>query len=364
MESAINRDTHRPDGPRWTDRLPIQNVNEMGALAQGIVDTIRDAVLVLDQNLCIVTANRFFYQMFDIAPQNVCGRPLYGLGDGQWDIPELRLLLADIAPQHAVMQAYEVERDFPDIGRRTMLLNAREVFYQGNTEKLILLVIEDITDRRAAQLQMAELLQQKEMLLQEMQHRVANSLQIVASILLLKAKTVQSEETRLHLRDAHQRIMSVATVQQQLQASGHGEPIEVGPYLSRLCDTLGASMIGDNRPISLKVEAGPGTAASGELVSIGLITTELVINALKHGFPIGAESCEILVRYDVDECNWHLSVSDNGIGMQRDGGARGRSGLGATIVGALAQQLKACVEITRLSPGMIVSIVHTADHVP
>jgi chemotaxis protein methyltransferase CheR len=176
-------------------------------------------------------------------------------------------------------------------------------------------------------------------------------------------KTAQSEEARLHLRDAHQRIMSVATAQQQLQASGHCKPLEVGPYLSRLCDTLGASMIGDGQPISLKVEVGAGTAPSDELVSIGLITTELVINALKHGFPIGAGGCEILVRYGVDECNWRLSVSDNGIGVQRDGDARGRTGLGTTIVEALAHQLKACVEITRLSPGMNVSIVHTARKV-
>ena len=86
-----------------------------------------------------------------------------------------------------------------------------------------------------------------------------------------------------------------------------------------------------------------------------------MINALKHGFPIGAEGCEILVRYDVDESNWRLSVSDNGIGVQTDGGARGRTGLGTTIVEALARQLKASVEITRLSPGMVVSIVHVAQ---
>jgi PAS domain S-box-containing protein len=345
-----------------SNSLPIENIDDASALAQAIVDTIRDPLLVLDQNLRVVTANRSFYQMFRMAPQDVRGRPVYGLGDGQWDIPELRLLLVDVAPQHAVMQAYEVERDFPGIGRRTMLLNAREIFNHRNAEKLILLAIEDITDRCNAEKRTAELLQQTETLLQEMQHRIANSLQIIASMLLLKTQTVRSEETRLHLRDAYQRVMSVATVQQQLQASGHGEAIEVGPYLSKLCDTLVASMTGDSQPIALKVEAGPGTAASDELVSIGLITTELVINALKHGFPSGSgDGSEILVRYDDDESNWRLSVSDNGIGVQQDGGARGRTGLGTTIVEALAHQLKASVEITRLSPGMIVSIVHTAQ---
>ncbi len=131
------------------------------------------------------------------------------------------------------------------------------------------------------------LLRQKEILLQEMRHRVANSLQIIASILLLKARTVQSEEIRLHLYDAHQRVMSVATVQQQLQASGLNESIEIGPYLSRLCDSLAKSMVGERRPVSIKVQATSGAATSSEVVSVGLIVTELVINALKHAFSSG-----------------------------------------------------------------------------
>ena len=248
------------------DSQSIKDADDASALAQAIVDTIRDPLLVLDQNLRVVTANRTFHETFRMSRQDIHGRPIYALGDGQWNIPELRLLLEDVGPEHAVMEAYEVDWDFPIIGRRSMLLNAREVFNQRNTHKLILLAIEDITDRRTAERQMAELLQQKETLLQEMQHRVANSLQIIASILMLKARTVQSEETRLHLQDAHDRVMSVATVQQQLQASAHGGAIELGPYLSRLCDALAASMICDSRPIILKVEADPerGFRRSGE----------------------------------------------------------------------------------------------------
>jgi two-component sensor histidine kinase len=136
-----------------------------------------------------------------------------------------------------------------------------------------------------------------------MQHRVANSLQIIASILLLKAKTVQSEETRLHLRDAHQRVMSVATVQQQLHASGLNESIDIGSYLSNLCDCLAKSMVGDRRPISIKVHATDGRAVSSEAVSLGLIVTELVINALKHAFPSDEEG-EILVKYEAQNSGW------------------------------------------------------------
>ena len=114
-----------------------------------------------------------------------------------------------------------------------MLLNARQVFDEGGAASALLLAIEDVTHRRDAEREKDELLRQKEFLLQEMQHRVANSLQIIASILLLKARTVQSEEIRLHLQDAHQRVMSVATVQEQLQASGLNESIEIGPYLNQ-----------------------------------------------------------------------------------------------------------------------------------
>jgi chemotaxis protein methyltransferase CheR len=357
----LNCIAHPPSENVWAfanDQL-IRELDDAGALAQAIIDTISDSLLVLDQKLRVVAANRACYHTFGLNRRDVRGCPVYVLGDGQWNIPELRLRLSGVGRQRAVMEEFEVERDFPVIGRRSMLLNARAVFKQKNTERLILLTIEDITDRRVAEREMAKLLQQKETLLQEMQHRIANSLQIIASILLLKARTVQSEETRLHLRDAHLRVMSVAAVQQQLQPWGQGEPIEIGSYLSRLCNTLAASMIADNRPISLKVEAGAGTRSSVEAVNIGLITVELVINAMKHGFP-GGNSGEILVKYDADRTDWRLAVSDSGVGLHGDGSRNGHTGLGTSIVEALAHQLNADIEITSGSPGVVVSIIHTA----
>ena len=356
------QNSQRPPLP--TDTLaaphgqPFMDVDDGRILAQAIVDTIREPLLVLDKELRVVAASRSFYLTFKIDRQDVQGRPVYALGDGQWNIPELRLLLEKIVPQHAVMEDYEVQLDFSGLGRRTMLLNARQVFYEGNARTLILLAIEDVTDRRADEREMSELLQQKEMLLQEMQHRVANSLQIIASILLLKARTVQSEETRLHLQDAHQRVMSVAAVQQQLQASGHGEPIEIAPYLSRLCETLAASMIGDSRPISLKVQAEGGTASSTEAVSIGLIVTELVINALKHACFGDSDAGLIVVSYEVAETNWRLAVSDNGIGKSGDRLDKTTPGLGTSIVEALAKQLDGRVEISMAPHGTSVSITH------
>ncbi|MGD0027221.1 MAG: histidine kinase dimerization/phosphoacceptor domain -containing protein [Xanthobacteraceae bacterium] len=328
-------------------------------LAEAIVDTVREPLVVLDRDLRVVTASRSFYETFRVERQHTVGRKLYELGGGQWNIPALRKLLEEVIPKHHIIEAYEVEHEFPTIGRRTMLLNARQIFDEGHPDITLLPAIDDITDRRNAEREKDELLQQKAVLLQEMQHRVANSLQIIASILQLKARTVQSEETRLHLQDAHQRVMSVATVQQQLHATGLGDSIEIGPYLSKLCDQFAKSMIGERRPLSLVVQAMAGTAQSSQAVSIGLVITELVINALKHAFP-GDRAGEILVRYDVDGANWRLSVSDNGVGLREDVHERGRTGLGTSIVEALAHQLKARFEVSSGKPGMIVSIIHEA----
>jgi chemotaxis protein methyltransferase CheR len=191
-----------------------------------------------------------------------------------------------------------------------------------------------------------------------MQHRVANSLQIIASILLIKARTVQSEETRLQLEDAHQRVLSVAAVQQHLDAAGRGGVIEVGNYLSRLCETLAQSMIGDSRPISLKVAAEPGTVASHQAVSIGLIVTELVMNALKHAFTKEKKDAAILVSYKVSDTDWKLTVSDNGIGIRDLSASESKGGLGTSLVKSLAKQLDAQVNTASDAHGRAVSITH------
>jgi chemotaxis protein methyltransferase CheR len=341
-------------------RNPFAAIAHGHSLAEAIVDAMREPLLVLDLDLRVIAASRSFYRTFAVTPHKTEGQLIFELGDGQWNIPGLRALLEDIIPKRRTVEAYEVEHEFPTIGRRVMLLNARRVFDEDGSASAILLAIEDVTRRREAEHEKDELLQQKEILLQEMQHRVANSLQIIASILLLKARTVQSEETRHHLHDAHQRVMSVATVQQQLHASGLNENIDIGSYLSKLCESLAASMVGERRPVSIKVEGTSGRAVSSQAVSLGLIVTELVINALKHAFPSGEEG-EILVKYDAQDSGWRLSVSDNGSGP-KDATTDNppHAGLGTSIVEALAHQLEATVQKTSGPQGTTVTITAPA----
>jgi two-component sensor histidine kinase len=178
--------------------------------------------------------------------------------------------------------------------------------------------------RRKLEYEKDDLLRQKDVLLGEIQHRIANSLQIIAGIILMKANTVSSEETRTLLQDTHDRVISIAAVQQQINASGMVGPIEMLPYLDRLGAALAASMIRDARPITLKVVGVPGSLSSREAESVGLIATELVMNALKHAFPDQNMKGRISVAYDVDGTNWKLSVADNGIGKPGGNSATSR----------------------------------------
>ncbi|HYC68617.1 sensor histidine kinase [Brevundimonas sp.] len=343
----------------------IPAIEDAQTLAQAIVDTIHEPLIVLDGGLRVLAASRAFYEIFRVDLEHTMGCRLYDLGDGQWNIPALRLLLETIIPEKTAMDGFEVDHDFPGVGRRTMLLNARKVIYETSENSTILLAFTDVTARRAVERDRAnllehteELLRQKQVLLQEMQHRVANSLQIIASILLIKARAVTSEETRLHLRDAHQRVLSVAEVQAHLHASGDLDQIEVGPYLAKLCASLAASMIGDSHPIALEVEADDGWIGSDKAVSMGLIVTELVINAIKYAFPSGRAGARILVTYRGEGAGWLLVVHDNGLGSAPFV-TPAHGGLGTAIVEALVRQLDARMQI-ETSEGMTVSIRHRA----
>jgi two-component sensor histidine kinase len=206
--------------------------------------------------------------------------------------------------------------------------------------------------------QTEQLLRQKEVLLQEMQHRVANSLHIIAGILLLKARSVPSEETRLHLIDAHRRVMSVAAVQAHLHGARQGDHVEMGPYLSKLCESLAGSLIGDTRHVTLHALIGSGAVLSPTAVSIGLVVAELVINALKHAFPDDRDDCLVAVAFEVDGLDWKLVVSDNGVGKPTGTTATAGGGLGSSLIKALAHQLAARVDIVSSPKGRSVAITH------
>ncbi len=336
---------------------------EAQSLALAIVDTLPEPFLVLDNSLQLLAASRCFYEVYGEDPATARGRSFFELSGGQWDIPGLRQLLRAVLPDHAGLKGFEFEQEFGKLGKRTIQLNALPLRDEAGASKMLLLAIKDITERRDAEQEKQrllehteELLEQQTTLLREMRHRIANSLQIIASILLLKAGSVTSEETKKELRAAHQRVMSVAAVQGHLQACEGIEQIEMGPYLTKLGSGLASSMVSPERNTRIKVVADEGTLPTSHAVSLGLIVTELIMNALKYAFPEGHKSALIQVTFETAAADWKLTVSDNGAGRGQFQEAANSTGLGTVLVAALAKQLNAVVTEPLTKKGLTVEV--------
>lgn len=132
-------------------RQSEQAVEQTRDYLQNIIDTVREPLVVLDSNLRVISVGRSFYDLFQINPEETLGQQIYDLGDRQWDIPALRELLEDVLPNNTTFDDFEMEHEFTNLGIRTLLLNARQVYRPTNQSELILLAIEDITDRKRTQ---------------------------------------------------------------------------------------------------------------------------------------------------------------------------------------------------------------------
>ncbi|CDZ28718.1 ATP-binding protein [Neorhizobium galegae] len=312
-------------------------------------------LLMLDGNLVILAGSKSFCGAFQIDPAAVNGNPMAGLGSGEWDIPQLDSLLRATANGFAEITDYELKLKRSGRPTRDLLVNAHKVANPDGSHVRVLVSVADITEARLNEKLKDDLLRDKAILLLELQHRVANSLQIIASVLMQSARKVQSEESRTHLYDAHNRVMSIATLQKQLAASASDE-VSLRPYLTDLCRSIGASMIQDRNLVSLEVAVDETIVKADISISIGLVVTELVINALKHAFTSQGHG-NIVVSYKAAGSGWSLSVSDDGIGMADDH-PKPKAGLGTNIVQALAAQLDADIEVTNCAPGTRVSLSH------
>ena len=224
-------------------------------LTVAIIDTLREPIVILDKDLRVVVGSRSFYDRFGVDYRKIHGKEFSKLGNGEWDIPALILLLAQVIPEKTKVEGYEVVHTFERLGLRVMILNARSIKLK-NDHNDIFISITDITEERKAQRDKENLMLQKDTLLKEMRHRIANSLQLIASIILLKAGSVKSKESKAHLEDAHDRILSIATVQRNLDPTSEGSLVPVLDYLRTLCESLAKSMIGGRKPITLKVTGG------------------------------------------------------------------------------------------------------------
>ena len=316
-------------------------------LATGIVDTLREPLLVLDEDLRITGASRAFYSTFHVREDDTLGRKLNDLGNGQWAIPALVDLLLNVVPSNTVVEDYEVRHVFPDIGERVILLNARKVFREGNHTHSLLLAMEDVTDRRRLEAERQVALDHAGRLLEELNHRVMNSLSMIGGIIALEARTMTDDECRRAFARVRARVDAVGSLYRTLSRTGSIDSVVASAYIPTLVkDLVGSS--GDADRISLGFDIADAPLSTRIAVPLGLIVNELVTNSLKYAFndrPCGRLDIHLAVETGV----MNLTVKDDGPGI--DPQARVDSGLGQKLTDAFAMQLNGELVTTSGSSG-------------
>ena len=233
--------------------------------AQGIVDTLDEPLLVLDENLAILSGNAAFFETFCVSKDETLGKPIYSLGDGQWNIPELRKLLSDVVPRSRAVVGYEVKHDFPRLGVRTMLVSARRLVHPDSSSTSMLLVFEDVTDDRR---KVAE----TDILLAEARHRMKNLLAIVRA---LASQTATEGRSAVEYRSAFLGRVEAVMVAQDGALSGRSTA-DFAEIVGRAAELA--------RSKEALVCHGPSvTLAPPQVLPLNLVMHELTTNALKYG---------------------------------------------------------------------------------
>ena len=315
-----------------TERRRTRDVlDQIEAYAQDVVDTVREPLLILDSSLRVQSANRAFYQTFHVSSHETENRLIYELGNGQWDIPALRTLLEDIVPTSSMFNDFELEHDFPTIGRRVMLLNARKL-RQGSHAELLVLAMEDVTERRRAEAEVAKAKEAaetanrtKSLFLANMSHELRTPLNAILGF----SEMLLEEAVERNLQDFGADLQKITTAGQHLlvlindildlskieagKMDLHLETFDIASLIADVASTLEMQVLKNGN--KLEVTCAPEIGVMhGDLSKVRQGLFNLVSNAAK--FTHDGRISVLAERVDMDDREWiRFRVSDTGIGL-------------------------------------------------
>jgi two-component system CheB/CheR fusion protein len=287
--------------------------------AEAIVETVREPLVILNQNLEVMNANRTFYETFRATQEETEGRLIYDLGNGQWNIPKLRELLENILPAHSTFRDFEVTHEFEHVGRKVMLLNASEIFNPNAQARTILLAIEDATDRKQAEDALRTTNAELQHFAYALTHDLQEPLRMVVNFTELLGREYRgnlgaeadrfisySVEGALRIEALLKALLSYWEVTEREQDSFAS--IDCNVVLAKALLNLqaaiaesGAIVTSDRLP----------TLVAEEVVLVQLFQN-LISNSIKYR---GEEAPRIHVSAERNAGGWLFAVRDNGIGI-------------------------------------------------
>ena len=294
-------------------RLADQLIQDARAYAESIVETVREPLLVLSADLRVKSANRSFYRTFHVLPEETENRPIFELGSGQWNIPRLRDLLGEILGKNTRLDDFEVEGEFPVIGRRTMLLNARRLVQEADRGQLILLAAEDVTERKQAE-------QFREEYLSLIAHDLRSPLTVIIGTADLLRRRLAEQASASEGATAERILTSGRRMESMIRDLAASARLEQGQLkildepidLLRLIDDLSKRVGTAEDQARLRVESPDWVPpALADAAQVERAITNILTNALKYS-PVDTP---VVVRVGRREGQAMISVTDQGVGI-------------------------------------------------
>jgi PAS domain S-box-containing protein len=291
------------------------------AYLRSIVDTVREPLLILDESLRVMTASHAFYATFGVSPAETIDRYIYDLGDRQWDIPALRTLLEEVLPQRKAFADFEVTHDFPGIGPKIMLLNARKLWREGNNTEHVLLAIEDVTEQKRISDELVrsnEALQRFAYVAAHDLRSPLNSALNLLELLSRRALTTLEEGDAKILQMARSNLRRLSELMEDLLRYSEAEhapqqrvTISLEEPLNIALANLEHHIVGAGATVT--AEALP--TISTDRTQMVMVFQNLIGNAIKYRCE---EPPEIRITAEQKNGHWQISVQDNGEGFAQE----------------------------------------------
>jgi PAS domain S-box-containing protein len=287
--------------------------------AEAIVETVREPLVILKQNLQVIKANKAFYETFQAVPGETEERLIYDLGNGQWNIPKLREMLENVLPAHATFRNFEVTHEFEHVGRKVMLLNGSEIFNPNAQARTILLAIEDVTDRKHAEEALHTTNAELQHFAYALTHDLQEPLRMVVNFTELLGQEYAgkmgaeadkyisySVEGALRIEALLKALLAYWEVAER-EPNSYG-PIDCGAVLAKALLNLDMAIVESGATVT----SDPLPTVLAEEVTLIQLFQNLISNSIKYR---GAEAPNIHISAEKVVEGWLFAVRDNGIGI-------------------------------------------------
>ncbi|UOM34008.1 sensor histidine kinase [Acuticoccus sp. I52.16.1] len=309
-----------------------------------IVNSMMSAMLVVDSDLVVQFANLAYYQLFGGTEAETLGHSIFEVHAEIWDEPSLRSLLESVIPHDVDVRGYKLEQTFPVIGARVLNVSARRVSRAGAPTGQMLVKIEDATNAVMASRAADESVEKTHAMMTEVHHRVKNNIASILSMLRIEGRQLEDEMGREVLQRIALRVESMGSLYELLAIHDNTGIVQLRPYFERVCHSIEQMATSEHMGWSIEVRGDDLPMSIDDAIALGAVVNELVANAAKYAFngrqDIGSIRVHMLDRGD----EIHITVTDNGIGFDKDHVDPKSTGLGMRLVDMYLATLEGEIE--------------------